>query len=170
VTIAQLDAAPEADAAAALARCCGARAWVRAMLAARPFGTREALVAAADRADAALADADWLEAFAHHPRIGDVDALRERFAATAAWAGGEQAGATAADHATLAALAEGNRDYEARFGHLFIVCASGLSAGEMLARLRARMHNDSGTERRVAAGEQAKITRLRLEKLLAEDT
>ncbi len=170
MTLAQLDGAPEAEAAEALARCCGARAWVRAMLAARPFGDRAALFAAADRADATLADADWLEAFAHHPRIGDVAALRAKFASTAAWAGSEQAGAAAADEATLRALADGNRDYEARFGHIFIVCASGLSAGEMLARLRARLCNDPGAERRIAAGEQAKITRLRLEKLLAEDS
>lgn len=170
MTIAQLDAAPEADAAAALARCCGARAWVAAMLASRPFGTRGALFAAADRADAALGDADWLEAFTHHPRIGDIEGLRAKFASTAAWAGSEQSGAAAADDATLAALAEGNRDYEARFGHLFIVCASGLTAGEMLARLRKRMINSAADERRTAASEQAKITRLRLEKLLAEAT
>lgn len=170
MTIAQLDGAPEAAAAEALARCCGARAWVRAMLAARPFGSRAALLAAADRADASLGDADWLEAFTHHPRIGDVDALRAKFASTAAWAGGEQAGAAAADDATLRALAEGNRDYEARFGHLFIVCATGLTAGEMLARLRGRMPNDPDTERRIAAAEQAEITRLRLDKLLTEDS
>ena len=108
----------------------------------------------------------WREAFTHHPRIGDVAVLRERFASTAVWARGEQAGVAAADERTLAALAEGNRAYEARFGYVFIVCATGLKADQMLAMLNARLSNDAETEMRIAAEEQMKITRLRLEKLL----
>lgn len=170
MTLDALNAANEASAAPALERCCGASAWVRAMLAARPFADLAALHAAADACARTLDDAAWLEAFSHHPRIGDVDSLRVKFASTATWAGGEQAGAAAANEATLAALAEGNRDYEARFGHLFIVCATGLSAAEMLSRLRARLPNLAADELRNAAAEQMKITHLRLDKLLSEGT
>jgi 2-oxo-4-hydroxy-4-carboxy-5-ureidoimidazoline decarboxylase len=137
------------------------------MMARRPFADAAALRAAADEVWSALSHGDWLEAFSHHPRIGDVEGLRARFASTRTWAEGEQAGARAASDEVLRALAEGNRAYEARFGHIFIVCATGKSAEEMLALLRARLPNDPVAEARVAAGEQAKITRLRLEKLLA---
>jgi len=170
MTLASLNTAPDAQAAEALVRCCGSRAWVDAMLAARPFASREALHAEAARAWGSLGPADWREAFAHHPRIGDVAALRAKFAATAVWAGGEQAGAAAADEATLQALAEGNREYESRFGHIFIVCATGRGAGEMLALLRERMAHDPADELRIAVGEQMKITHLRLDKLLEESS
>jgi 2-oxo-4-hydroxy-4-carboxy-5-ureidoimidazoline decarboxylase len=169
MTLDALNAAPAAMAAAALERCCGARAWVDAMLAARPFASPGALHAAAGRAWSALEPAGWREAFAHHPRIGDVESLRARFAPTAAWAGREQAAAVAADEATLAALAAGNRAYEDRFGHIFIVRARGRSAAEMLAMLRERLAHDPETELRVAAGQQLEITHLRLDQLLEED-
>jgi 2-oxo-4-hydroxy-4-carboxy-5-ureidoimidazoline decarboxylase len=168
VTLERLNAAPAAEAAEALRRCCGSRAWVEAMLDARPYVSCAALHGAAEECWDALDERDVREAFTHHPRIGDVAALRAKFASTAAWAGREQAGAAAAGDAALAALAQGNRDYEARFGHLFIVCASGKSAPEMLAHLRERMPNDAATELRVAAAEQAKIMHLRLDKLLEE--
>lgn len=166
MTLAELDHGPEAAVSAALERCCGAGAWVRAMLARRPFADRAAVHAAADAAFALLSRADLLEAFAHHPRIGDVQGLREKFASTAQWASGEQSGAALADETTLARLAAGNAEYEARHGHLFIVCATGLSAGEMLARLQARLMNEPELELRNAAAEQLKITHLRLDKLL----
>jgi 2-oxo-4-hydroxy-4-carboxy-5-ureidoimidazoline decarboxylase len=153
---------------AELERCCGAAAWVEAMLAARPFADRAALHAAAERAARALSRADWLEAFAHHPRIGDVAALRAKFAATAAWAGAEQGGAVGAPEAVLAALARGNRAYEERFGYIFIVCATGQRADEMLAILESRLANDPARELDIAAAEQRRITRLRLEKLVEE--
>ena len=108
---------------------------------------------------------DWLEAFAAHPRIGDVESLRKKFTATADLCGAEQAGVKDAEKATIQALAEGNRQYEERFGHIFIVCATGKTAPEMLALLRSRLENDPDAELRIAAAEQAKITRLRLEKL-----
>jgi 2-oxo-4-hydroxy-4-carboxy-5-ureidoimidazoline decarboxylase len=133
----------------------------------RPFADAKALLASADEVWASLGPVDWKEAYAHHPRIGDKQALRERFAATRQWAAGEQAGVSGASESVLDALAEGNRDYESRFGHIFIVCATGKSAEEMLALLRARLGNDPKTEERIAAAEQAKITRIRLEKLLA---
>lgn len=169
MTIEQLNGAPEAAAAEALERCCGASNWVRAMLASRPFASPEGLHEAADACAAALEERDWLEAFSHHPRIGDVASLREKFASTARWAGGEQAGAAAADEATLHALAKGNDDYFARFGFLFIVCATGLTADEMRARLEVRLPHERAEELRIAAAEQNKITHLRLEKLLRED-
>lgn len=161
-----LNAAPEADARAALMRCCGSRRWARSMVDARPFTSRTHLFGHAEVAWWRLGDGDWREAFTHHPRIGaDVAALRQKFAATADWSAGEQAGVAAADEATIQSLAKGNVDYEARFGHIFIVCATGLSAADMLARLNERIDNPPENELRIAAGEQAKITRLRLEKL-----
>jgi 2-oxo-4-hydroxy-4-carboxy-5-ureidoimidazoline decarboxylase len=169
VRIERLNTAPEPDARPALERCCGARRWIDAMLAARPWADAEALFASAERAADALDPDDWREAFAHHPRIGDRAALARRFATTAAWAAHEQHGAAVASSDVLDALAEGNRAYEQRFGHIFIVCATGLTAPEMLAMLRARLTNDPARELAIAAGEQRKITRLRLAKLLEEE-
>src|SRR5262245_37656217 len=139
------------------------------MLARRPFRDREALFDAGEATWLALEPGDWRAAFAHHPKIGDIASLRSRFASTAAWADGEQAGARAASEATLTRLAAGNRAYEERFGYIFIVCATGKSAAEMASLLERRLGNDPKTELRIAANEQAKITRLRLEKLLNED-
>jgi len=144
----------------ALARCCGSRRWVEAMLAARPFASSEALHALADRSWLGLERADFLEAFAQHPAIG------ARPEALDAWSSEEQARASGAGDAygttQLRAL---NEAYAARFGYTFIVCATGKSAGEILAALRARLDNDATTELAVAAAEQARITHLRLEKL-----
>ena len=167
MTIEELDALSKERAREELERCCGATRWIDSMIAARPFGSKEGLLAAADRADAALSDDDWLEAFRHHPRIGDIDSLRKKFASTAAWASGEQAGTASASEEVLQGLAEGNARYEDRNGFIFSVCATGKSASEMLAILNERLGNDRATELRIAAGEQAKITRLRLEKLLS---
>jgi 2-oxo-4-hydroxy-4-carboxy-5-ureidoimidazoline decarboxylase len=113
-----------------------------------------------------MGEADWREAFTHHPRIGDVSKLREKFASTATWSSQEQKGVSGASEETIQALAQGNRAYEEKFGFIFLVCATGKSAEEMLALLRERMPNDAAAELRIAAGEQAKITRIRLEKLL----
>jgi 2-oxo-4-hydroxy-4-carboxy-5-ureidoimidazoline decarboxylase len=166
VIAARLDAMDEATARAALTRCCGAQRWVEGMLARRPFGDDEAVLRAADEVWATMEREDILEAFAHHPRIGaNLDELRKRFASTSTWSSSEQAGVQAASEETLSALRDGNVAYEARFGHIFIVCATGKSAAEMLALLRERMPNDPAHELRVAAAEQAKITRIRLNKL-----
>jgi 2-oxo-4-hydroxy-4-carboxy-5-ureidoimidazoline decarboxylase len=154
------------EARAALARCCGARRWIEAMLARRPFASMPALLSAADQESLALSPSDVLDAFSHHPEIGaNLDELRQKFRSTATWSASEQARVADADEATLVALRDGNRAYRQRFGYLFIVCASGKSAAEMLALLRARLENDPETELRVAAAEQAQIARLRLEKL-----
>jgi 2-oxo-4-hydroxy-4-carboxy-5-ureidoimidazoline decarboxylase len=166
VTPGPLDRLDDAAVRTALERCCGAKAWVERVCAARPWRDRAELLAAAERAFDALERAHWLEAFAHHPRIGDMATLRAKFASTAAWAGEEQKGAAAAGEETLAALAAGNRAYEERFGYIFIVCATGKSAEEMLALLRARLPNPPEREQKIAAEEQRKITRLRLAKLL----
>jgi 2-oxo-4-hydroxy-4-carboxy-5-ureidoimidazoline decarboxylase len=163
-----LNAASEADAAAALFRACGCAGWAKAVAGARPYATPDALFAAAEREWAKASRADILEAFTHHPRIGDRASLRARFPTTHGWSADEQKGASSASEKVLDDLAEGNREYESRFGHIFIVCASGKTAGEMLALLRARVGNDPDDELKIAAGEQMKITRLRLEKLLNE--
>jgi 2-oxo-4-hydroxy-4-carboxy-5-ureidoimidazoline decarboxylase len=161
-----LNALAQPEAAAALRRCCGSERWVAALLALRPYASTEVLHAAAERAWQNLSEPDYLEAFSHHPQIGeDLAALRQRFAATHTLAAGEQAGVHGADEATLLALRAGNRAYRERFGFIFIVCATGRSALEMLDLLRQRIPNDPATELRVAAAEQAKITRLRLDKL-----
>ena len=109
---------------------------------------------------------DWKEAFSHHPKIGDTASLSKKFASTAQWASGEQSGVTAASKETIEALAESNRLYEEKFGYIFIVCATGKSAGEMLEMLQARLENNKEEEIQIAADEQNKITKLRIEKLL----
>lgn len=150
----------------AFARTCGARRWVEAMVASAPFADSQAVHDAADRAFGALTEADWLEAFAHHPRIGDVSRLRERFAASGAHSEKEQGGAMAgASEDVVERLFAKNQAYEARHGHIFIVCASGKSAAEMLALLEARIDLDPAEEVANCAAEQAKITHLRLDAL-----
>jgi 2-oxo-4-hydroxy-4-carboxy-5-ureidoimidazoline decarboxylase len=157
-----LDRAAESDARAMLSQCCGAHRWVERMLARRPFKTLDAARAAAREEWFALSPADWREAFSHHPKIGDRKILRERFAATRHLSEKEQAGVDAAPDEVLDALANANAAYEARFGYIFIVCATGRRADEMLALLEARLDNDPDKEIRVAAEEQARITDLRL--------
>lgn len=167
MNLSDLNALPPEKARDEFARCCGSAAWVEKMIARRPFADKAAVMGAADEAWAAAGEKDWLEAFSHHPRIGGKDALRAKFASTTAWAQGEQAKVAQADENTLDALAEGNADYEARFGFIFIVCATGKTAPEMLALLKARLPNERGPELSIAAAEQHKITKIRLEKLLS---
>ena len=139
------------------------------MVAARPFTSRTHLRGAAAQIWWHLDQTDWREAFDHHPQIGaDRTALREKFEATAGWAEQEQAGVEGADASTLDALVEGHAAYLARFGYLFIVCATGLTADEMLARMRHRLDASAEEELRNAAGEQARITAIRIDKLLED--
>jgi 2-oxo-4-hydroxy-4-carboxy-5-ureidoimidazoline decarboxylase len=166
--LAELNAIPLAAAREAFERCCGAKAWVEGMCTARPFADLEALHAVAERVARPLGRPDRLEAFAHHPRIGDAAALREKFAATRAWAGEEQSGAADAADEVMEALVAGNRAYESRFGYIFIVYATGKSAAEMLALLQARIDNTPERELEIAWEEQMKITRLRLDKLVED--
>jgi 2-oxo-4-hydroxy-4-carboxy-5-ureidoimidazoline decarboxylase len=160
-----LNAMPPDAARSALLRCCGSRRWAEAMTARRPFASADDVLHAASEIEGTLDWADWLEAFAAHPRIGDLDSLGKKFATTADWASGEQAGVAAAGEDVLRDLAEGNRQYEEKFGYIFIIFATGKTAPEMLALLVERLTHDPDAELRVAAAEQAKITRLRLEKL-----
>jgi 2-oxo-4-hydroxy-4-carboxy-5-ureidoimidazoline decarboxylase len=162
----RLDRAAPREARRLLAACCGSSAWVERMLRRRPFGSSAALLAAAHEAWIDLTHADWLEAFSHHPRIGDRDSLARRFPATAHLSAAEQSGVERAGAGVLDALAAGNRAYEDKFGYTFIVRASGRSAAEMLEMLAARLSNTAATEIRVAAAEQAKITALRLSAVL----
>jgi allantoicase len=163
----ELNALDDPEARARLADFSGAPSWIAAMIAARPFASPQALLDASHAASSRVDRDGWLEAFRHHPRIGDRSAERAQSASASQSSAREQSGMDAAGAADRDALAQANRDYEARFGHVFIVCASGKSAAEMLAALRARMGNDPDTELRIATDEQMKITRLRLERLLA---
>lgn len=150
-----------------LHKCCGATRWVERMLDVFPVADKDTLLDHADRIWHNLGPDDYREAFTHHPKIGDLNGLREKFASTSAWAAGEQGRVAQASDETLRALAQGNADYEQKFGYIFIVCATGKSADEMLQLLRQRLPNNADQEIRVAADEQRKITRIRLEKLLS---
>ena len=161
-----LDTLTADDAALELLACCGSHAWARGVAARRPLATLAALTSASDDVWRALGPDDWREAFLSHPRIGERKAQVEQAAESRRWAEHEQSKVAHAEHATRDALAQANKDYEAKFGHIFLVCATGKSADEILAALRARMSNDAATELRVAAEEQRKITHLRLEKLV----
>ena len=157
MTLEQLNALSRSTAREELERCCGSDRWVAAMTDRRPFHGPDELYHAAEEEWWSLGPADWLEAFSHHPRIGER---------AAGWAKDEQAGVDAASHSTRMALATLNREYEDRFNHVFLICATGKSADEMLGEVRRRLANDPAQELRIAAAEQAKITRLRLQKLL----
>jgi allantoicase len=160
-----LNSLASGEAADAFKRCCGSTKWAAAMALARPFEDVDALLRIGERTWWSLAVDDHLEAFAAHPKIGEA---KTPASGDAAWSQREQQGATGAAAATLAALAEANRAYESQLGFIFIVCASGRGAEEMLADLRARLANSRDVELRTAAEEQAKITRLRLLKLIEE--
>jgi 2-oxo-4-hydroxy-4-carboxy-5-ureidoimidazoline decarboxylase len=157
-TVAELDAMRETEAAEALRACCGSSRWVDAMTARRPFRTRDALFVAADEEWNKTTETDWLEAFSHHPRIGERS--------SEGWAAGEQRGAQNAGAGVQDELTNINREYENRFGHIYIVCATGKSAEEMLAIAKSRMNNDRETELTTAAEEQRKIMHIRLAKLI----
>lgn len=163
----RLNRLDEAALSAALEKCCGSRSWVAAMMAARPYADDADLLEKAANCWWGLPRDEWLQALAAHPRIGDLDSLAARHADTAHWAGGEQAGVAAASEATRSRLAQANAEYESRFGHLFVVCATALPADEILRMLEARLDNPPQEELLIAAGEQLKITWLRLRKLPA---
>ena len=155
------EVSPE-EAGELLRRACGAPRWVERMLARRPFGSREALLGAARAEWFSLSPADWRQAFADHPRIGDREALARRFPLTHQLSSREQAGIAGASEDVLTELADANDAYLRKFGYIFIICAAGLDATTMLTQLRDRIDNDPERELRIAAEEQAKITALRL--------
>jgi OHCU decarboxylase len=155
----------DASLTAALTNCCAAPRWVHQIAAEKPFSSDEELLAKAAEVWNRMCREDWLEAFAAHPRIGNIDALHSKFSDTRDWATDEQAGVASAAADVLQRLLALNRTYEDKFGCIFIVCATGKTADEMLAILESRLANDEQTELRVAAAEQLKITLLRLRKL-----
>ena len=177
--ISLLNELPESVACTELLRCCGSPRWVDKMVEARPFASVLHLKAVADRTWWSLPYSEYYTAFQAHPRIGgDVAALRQKFASTTSssngggahhggsWEEGEQSGTKSASEEVLRALAQGNDDYDAKFGHVFLICATGKSASEMLNALEQRISNSAEAEVLIAAGEQAKITYLRIDKLL----
>jgi OHCU decarboxylase len=148
------------EAAAELLAACHSRRWAKEVAAGRPYADVAALQRAAEEVWAGLGPDDWLEAFRAHPRIG------EGGGAAPDWSRQEQAGVDAAGDDVRQRLARGNAEYEARFGHVFLISAAGRDAGEILAALTERLGNDPDTELRVAADEHRRITRLRLERLM----
>ncbi len=166
MTIDEFNEKTAEEAVDALLECCGSQTWAKRMAKARPFRELDALLEAGDSVWSKLDKEDWLEAFAAHPRIGDIDPDEPRLVHTRKWVSEEQSRVAAASETVRALLAEGNRRYEDRFGHIFIVFASGKSAGQMLRLLKERMNNEPAEELRIAAGEQQKITRFRLQKMI----
>ena len=161
-----LNGLSEEDAGALLKQSCGATRWVKRMVEGSPYKDLPALREAARTAWEKMERQDILEAFDHHPRIGaDIQALRKKFKSTAALSESEQSSVADASEQTLLALRDGNKKYEDRYGHIFIVCATGKSAQEMLELLEARMDNEPDHELQIAAAEQAKITQIRLENI-----
>jgi OHCU decarboxylase len=154
------------DARSEFLKCCASRVWAQEMSAARPFATDKELLAQSDRIWRALSDKDWLEAFRAHPKIGERKTVAAHSETAQAWSAQEQSRTQTALVEVLDALAERNREYEKRFGFIFIICATGKSAEEMLSTLERRMGNDYTDELQVAAEEQRRITELRLKKLL----
>lgn len=168
MALARLNALPLVSAERALLACCGSHAWARQMADARPFSSTSQLLDSAATVWGALASADWLDAFRAHPKIGERGGPAPQPAAASRWSASEQRRVREADAHTRAALARANEEYESRFGHIFIVCATGKSASDVLATLRARLSNAPAQELRVSAGEQQKIMVLRLEKMLCD--
>jgi OHCU decarboxylase len=166
LSVAELNGLPAEEADGLFASCCGVAAWVSGMVERRPFRDVQTLLHAADEVWWSLGPDSRRDMFAHHPRIGERDAAAGQESRASTWSAGEQRGVSAATADVRTALAEGNRDYERRFGHIYLVSAAGKSAEELLGILQARLANDPDTELRVAAAEQAKITKLRLLKLL----
>ena len=167
-TLALWNQADETAAKEAMAACCGSKRWAAAMIDLRPIASVEALSVAADRVWSTMQEADWLEAFACHPRIGERKAAAHAGAQSAAWSKQEQARATTAADGVLEELAELNELYEQRFGFTYIVCATGKSADEMLAILQRRLAGSREAELREAAEQQRQIMQIRLGKWLIE--
>ncbi len=159
---------PPEDAAAEVLSCCGSRAWAARLAAIRPFADEQSLYAAADKCWQSVSEADWLEAFRSHPRIGEQHAQNRTTAASVAWSRSEQSQMKEADAAILLRMREGHRQYEERFGRIFIVCASGKQPAEMLRILEQRLTNNPAEELLESAAQQQQIMQLRLRKWLGE--
>jgi allantoicase len=164
--IARLNYLSRRQAAEALYDCCSSKKWVERVLARRPFADDSALLDSAEEAFASLGRKDWLTIFRSHPAIGAKKAAAKQTATARDWSAGEQALAQKGSAETLAVLGAANEAYEATFGHVFLICATGKSSEQILNSLQERLGHDAETEMRIAGDEQRKITRLRLEKLL----
>ena len=147
--------------------CCGSSKWCEQLILNIPFTSLEELKNLSDISWSQCELADVLEAFGHHPKIGNIKSLEEKFATTKEWASGEQSGVNEASAEVLRELADGNAAYEKKFGYIFIVCATGRSAPEMLSLLQSRLSNQPEEEIKIAKQEQNKITHIRLDKLFS---
>eukprot|EP01038_Epipyxis_sp_PR26KG_P012653 gene12653-16963_t len=148
-----------------LTRCCGSNQWVSEMLLMKPFSSIENIIELSDQIWWSLPLAEWMMAFAAHPKIGDKSALKKKFSEPHSWEGEEQSGANSAADTVLEKLSQLNEDYELRHGFIFLICATGKTAEEMLSAIELRIDNDTADEIKIAAGEQSKIVQLRLIKL-----
>ena len=164
MTLAEFNALPSAQAESLLTDCCGSSRWTTSVSSRRPFANTEALRKTADTIWWNLDRADWLEAFSHHPQIGEEPAGGSGSARE--WAAGEQSGARSASEDLKTRMARANRAYFEKFGYIYIVCATGKSAEGMLAILNQRLQNDPPSELSIAAEQQRLIMRIRLDKLL----
>ncbi len=164
--IEDLDNASREEAFNALLACCGSTKWAQRMVEARPFGSTALLLETADRIWYELRPDDWLDAFAGHPRIGERRSAQNQSKQSDQWSKAEQAGMDTASTDVLTALVEANREYEAKFGYIFIVCATGKSSEEILSLCKLRLDNDYEAELHIAAEEQRKITAIRSRKLV----
>jgi OHCU decarboxylase len=161
-----LNASPSDEASRELLKCCGSTRWAQTMAERRPYQTIQKLLQTAKDVWWSLETSDWLEAFRSHPKIGEKKAADTVPTQSQQWSGEEQSGVSSANQDTIDSLARLNRQYEDKFGFIFIVCATGKSAGEMLDILRTRLDNEIDAELPIAAAEQMKITELRLKKLV----
>lgn len=166
MTIESLNSLTYSEAKEQFKLCCGAINWIKIMNQSRPFQNKKELFQKAESIWFSLSPDDWLEAFIHHPKIGNIDSLRNKFQNTKSISENEQSGVNNATESILKDLAESNQLYKNRFGFIFIVCATGKSADEMLALIKKRLNNNAETEMQNAAKEQNKITQLRLKTLL----
>ena len=166
--LAQWNRLPPEEAAKEILSCCGSQAWAKEMAARRPFPDVTTLLAACDESWSNLTATDWTEAFRSHPRIGESRAAQSASVQSVTWSAQEQPNVAAAGDAVEIALAEANQDYEQRFRHIFIVCATGKSSPEILEILRRRLKNDEHTELCEAAEQQRQIMHIRMKKWLSE--
>jgi len=169
VTLDELNSLPASEATDLFLSCCGSSAWAKEMVKGRPYSSVGKLLDSADRAWSAATPDQIREAFAHHPRIGEKGSAASQSDTAKAWAKAEQAKVNLASSNIHDQLSLVNSAYEARFGYIYIVSAMGKSAEDMLDLARKRLRNDPERELKIAAGEQGKITRLRLKRLLGSE-
>jgi 2-oxo-4-hydroxy-4-carboxy-5-ureidoimidazoline decarboxylase len=166
--LARWNSLPLEEAANEILSCCGSKTWAQGMATRRPFSDVTTLLAASDETWGNLTAADWMEAFRSHPRIGESRPVKAASTMSQSWSAQEQRQVAAAGEDSKTAMADANRKYEERFGHIFIVCATGKTAPEILEILQRRLRNDEHSELREAAEQQRQITNLRLTKWLSE--